>query len=141
MKKQLNSFCLEFDARSANESFARLAVAGFAAALDPEVEVIADLKTAVSEAVTNAIVHGYKNRGGKIWIRGSVDENRVLTLSIKDKGCGIEDVEKAKTPLFTTDESGERSGMGFAIMESFSDSLKVRSDVGKGTKVVLKKKL
>lgn len=136
---------IEFDARSVNEAFARSAVAAFAAQCDPSIAVIADIKTVVSEAVTNAIVHGYAGREDRsdcpIYINCSIRENGKLTIKIKDKGSGIEDVRAAMQPLYTTDTDGERSGMGFTIMESFTDGIKVRSKVGKGTVVVLEKRL
>lgn len=141
MKGYINRFSMDFEAKSANEGFARIAISGFASQLDPTIDVLADVKTAVSEAVTNSIVHAYKNMGGKIKLTASYDEKRVLTVIVKDKGCGIEDIEKALQPLYTTDKSGERSGMGFAIMESFMDSLKVSSKPGQGTRIVMKKKL
>ena len=139
--KIVNKFTMEIEAKSVNESFARVVTAGFTAALDPTIDVLADIKTAVSEAVTNCIVHAYKNAGGKIKISAWYDENRLLTISIKDRGCGIEDLKKAVEPLYTTDKSGERSGMGFAIMENFMDKLYVYSKVGVGTRVVMKKQL
>lgn len=139
--KAINKFTLEIEARSVNESFARIAAAGFIAALDPTMDELADIKTAVSEAVTNCIVHAYKNAGGKIKISAWYDEKKLLTISIKDRGCGIDDVKKALEPLYTTDKSGERSGMGFAIMENFMDKLYVYSKVGAGTRVVMKKQL
>lgn len=141
MKKIVNKFATVTEAKSANESFARQIVSAFASQLDPTVDALADIKTAVSEAVTNCIVHAYKNERGKIYISASYDEDRVFTVSVKDRGCGIEDVEKAIEPLYTTDSSGERSGMGFAIMASFMDKLTVKSKPGLGTKVVMKKKL
>lgn len=138
--KQINKFNLKIPSRSANESFARTAVATFAAQLDPTVEEISDIKTAVSEAVTNCIVHGYKNTIGNIYITGEILENGSIKIRIRDKGCGIENVKQAMEPLFTT-AGGERAGLGFAVMESFTDSLKVRSSVGKGTSVTMIKKL
>ncbi len=139
--KAINKFTLEIEARSVNESFARIVTAGFISALDPTIDDLADIKTAVSEAVTNCIVHAYKNAGGKIRISAWYDERKLLTITVKDRGCGIEDVNKAKEPLYTTDKSGERSGMGFAIMENFMDKLHVYSKVGAGTRVVMKKQL
>lgn len=138
--KAKNKFKMELDAKSANESFARLAVAGFASQLDPTVEFLADVKTAVSEAVTNCIVHAYKNCGGKIYLSAELYDDGIK-ITVRDKGCGIEDVEKALEPLYTTDQSGDRSGMGFAIMGSFTDKLKVYSKPGSGTRVVMRKKL
>lgn len=141
----INSMKTEFDGRSINEGFARTAVAAFAAQTDPSVAVIADLKTAVSEAVTNAIVHGYAgidDKGGcPIYIQCRLYENGKLVVKIRDKGKGIENVAEAMQPLFTTDEGGERSGMGFTIMESFTDKIRVKSKPMKGTTVVLEKRL
>ena len=123
-----------------DEGFARLAAAAFAAQLDPTLDELGDIKTAVSEAVTNAIVHAYPNQLGKIVMKLRLLENQTLELVIRDWGCGMEDVEQARQPLFTTGGE-ERSGMGFTIMESFMDSLKVRSVAGRGTTVVMKKKI
>ena len=130
-----------FDSDSRNESFARYAVTAFISRLDPDVSELADVRTAVSEAVTNAIIHGYRGRTGNVTVTVCIYADRSVKITVSDRGCGIADIEKAKLPLFTTDESGERGGMGFAIMESFSDSLKVRSKVGYGTAVTLTKKL
>ena len=127
-----NYAALEFPSRSANEGFARAAAACFAAQLDPTLEEINDIKTAVSEAVTNAIVHAYPDRLGK--------ELGILEIMVRDWGVGIADVEQARTPLFTTG-SEERSGMGFTIMESFMDVVKVRSTPGKGTQVTMRKRI
>ncbi len=135
-----NYIQLEFPSKSANESFARSAVACFAAQLDPTLDELGDIKTAVSEAVTNAIVHGYPDSIGVIAIRCKILEDNILDLVIKDRGCGIADVEAAKVPMFTTGGS-ERSGMGFTIMESFMSHLKVTSRVGKGTVVHMKRKI
>ncbi len=135
-----NEMSLIFDAISTNEGFARMAVAAFITYLNPTIEEIADVKTAVSEAVTNCIIHGYENRGGKIYIH-AVIENGVLALEIKDKGVGIEDVEKAMEPLYTSKPQLERSGMGFSFMEAFMDELEVESTPAKGTCVKMKKKL
>ena len=139
MKTQ-NQVTLEFPSRSANESFARTAAACFAAQLDPTLEEINDIKTAVSEAVTNAIVHGYPDRIGKIPLRLRILEENTLEILVRDKGVGIEDVARARTPMFTTG-SEDRAGMGFTIMESFMDSLKVRSTPGKGTGVTMRLKI
>lgn len=125
--------------RSANESFARVAVGAFIARFDPTLEELNDIKTAVSEAVTNCIVHAYKDTIGKIYITVSADGENVK-IRIRDYGCGIPDVGKAMEPLFTTGGE-ERAGLGFAVMESFTDKLKVRSTVGKGTTVTMQKKL
>ena len=139
MKKE-NYVSLEFPSRSANESFARAAAACFAAQMDPTLEEVNDVKTAVSEAVTNAIVHAYPDRIGKIVMRLALLEDHALEIVVKDWGVGIEDVEKAREPLFTTGNQ-ERAGMGFTIMESFMDTLKVRSVPGKGTTVTMRRKI
>ena len=139
MKKE-NYVSLEFPSRSANESFARAAAACFAAQLDPTLEEVNDVKTAVSEAVTNAIVHAYPDRIGKIVMRLALLEDHALEIVVKDWGVGIENVEKAREPLFTTGNQ-ERAGMGFTIMESFMDVLKVRSTPGKGTTVTMRRKI
>ena len=136
--KASNSMRLCFDSRSANESFARAAVSAFAAQLDPTVEEISDIKTAVSEAVTNCIVHAYRDMPGKIYITCEIYENGLFRTKIRDCGCGISDVKKAMEPLFTT-AGEERAGLGFAVMESFTDKLRVRSAFGKGTTVTLEK--
>lgn len=135
-----NHVSLEFPSRSANEGFARTAAACFAAQLDPTLEEINDVKTAVSEAVTNAIVHAYPDTLGKIAMKLRIREDHSLEIVIRDWGVGIGDVEQARTPLFTTG-GGDRSGMGFTIMESFMDSLKVRSTPGKGTTVTMRRKI
>ncbi len=137
--KATNSIRLSFLSRSANEGFARVAVAAFAAQLDPTVEEISEIKTAVSEAVTNCIVHGYADRLGQITIQGRLYEDGKLVLSIRDKGKGIENVEQAMEPLFTTGNEEERSGMGFTIMETFMDRVKVTSKPGIGTTVTFTK--
>ena len=135
-----NEFTLEFPSRSSNEAFARSAAACFAAQMDPTLNELEDIKTAVSEAVTNAIVHAYPDSIGKVLVKGRILQGGILELSIKDRGQGIPDVEQARQPLFTTGGE-ERSGMGFTIMESFMDKLTVRSAAGKGTTVVMRKKL
>ena len=141
MKQQPgNEVLLRFLSRSANEGFARTAAACFAAQLDPTLEEINDIKTAVSEAVTNCIVHAYPQCLGPVQMRLRLFEDRTVEIVVKDSGVGIEDVERARTPLFTTG-SEERSGMGFTIMESFMDQVKVRSRPGKGTTVVMRRKL
>ncbi len=136
----VNEFKMTLDSRSVNESFARTCVAAFVASLDPTLEEINDIKTAVSEAVTNSIVHGYKNSLGKIYITVKVKENSTVVISIKDKGAGIEDIKKAREPLFTTG-GADRAGLGFSVMESFTDKLTVRSVLGKGTTVTLYKRI
>ncbi len=133
-----NEFRLTVESRSVNESFVRGTVAAFMSQLDPTLEEIADIKTAVSEAVTNCIVHAYPNCVGKIYIHSSID-NDTIKVKIRDKGCGIDDIKQARTPLFTT-LGGERAGLGFAVMESFCDKIYVRSKPGKGTTVTLIKK-
>ena len=140
MKKTMNYITLEFLSRSSNEAFARTAVACFAAQMDPTLGELEDIKTAVSEAVTNAIVHGYPNVLGKVQVKAKICEGNVLEVSVKDRGRGIPDVEKARQPMFTTGGE-ERSGMGFTIMESFMDHIAVKSVPGKGTTVTLRKKL
>ena len=135
-------------AKSVNEGIARSVVGSFLAQLDPTVEDLSDLKCAVSEAVTNAVVHGYRRQneaGGendcRIALSVSILPDRVVRVTVRDKGCGIEDVERARAPLFTTDPAGERSGMGFSVMEAFTDRMSVRSRPGRGTKVTLYKKM
>ena len=139
----LNKIQIKLPALSVNESMARAAVAAFVSQLDPGVTEIADIKCAVSEAVTNAIVHGYRDAEatGSIAITVSILTGRAVKIEIKDKGCGIPDVGQARQPLYTTDAAGERSGMGFTVMESFTDALKVTSKVGQGTTVTMWKKL
>ena len=138
--KTENHVSLEFPSRSANEGFARTAAACFAAQLDPTLEEINDVKTAVSEAVTNAIVHAYPDTLGKIVLKLRLRDDHSLEIVVRDWGVGIADVEQARTPLFTTGNE-ERSGMGFTLMESFMDSLKVRSAPGKGTTVTMRRKI
>lgn len=138
--KKTNEFRLTIDSKSINEGFARVAVSAFVATLDPTLEELADLKTAVSEAVTNAIVHGYRDTCGKIYITTTIYDTSTVKITIRDKGCGIENVTEAMTPLFTTGE-GERAGLGFTVMESFCDKVRVRSLLGKGTSVTLIKKI
>ena len=135
-----NQVTLDFPSRSANEGFARAAAACFAAQLDPTLDEVNDIKTAVSEAVTNAIVHAYPDTIGRVTMKLRVREGRLLEIVVKDRGVGIADVERARTPLFTTGGE-ERSGMGFTIMESFMDTLKVRSAPGKGTTVTMRKRI
>ena len=137
--KAKNEFRMTVDSRSVNESFVRSAVAAFAAQLDPTVEEIADIKTAVSEAVTNCSVHAYKNCVGKIYIYAAIFDNSTIKVTVRDRGCGIEDIAQARTPLFST-LGGERAGLGFAVMESFTDKLTVRSKPGVGTSVTMIKK-
>lgn len=129
---------MEFLSRSNNESFARSAVSAFVAQLDPTIAEISDIKTAISEAVTNCIVHAYKNGIGKIYISAQIYDTGRIIVKIRDKGCGIENVKKAMEPLFTTGGS-ERAGLGFAVMQSFMDKIKVSSKIGKGTTITLEK--
>lgn len=135
-----NKFSMNVMAKSANEGFARACISAFAAQLDPTLEEINDIKTAVSEAVTNCIVHAYKEKIGKIYISGELCENNIIRIKIRDAGCGIENVEKAMEPLYTT-VGGERAGLGFAVMQSFMDTVRVRSVLGKGTTIVMTKKI
>ena len=140
MIRPINEMKLTLSSKSSNESFARVAAAAFVSQLDPTVEEIGDIKTAVSEAVTNCIVHAYKNIIGPIYITVGIYEDGRIRIKIRDKGCGIEDVKRAMEPLFTTGGE-ERAGLGFAVMHSFMDSVKVRSKVGKGTTIVMLKKI
>lgn len=136
-----NKMEIRFLSKSVNESFARVAVTSFAAQLDPTIDEITDIKTAISEAVTNAIVHGYQgNEDNMVEIRCKL-EGRELTVEVEDKGIGIEDIEKARQPLYTTNPDSERSGMGFTMMETFMDSLEIYSEKNNGTRVVMKKKI
>lgn len=135
-----NCIYVKLPAEGRNESLARTVVAAFAARLDPTVEQMNDIKTAVSEAVTNCVVHAYGEGDGEIEIRAEIT-GRILTVSIEDSGCGIEDVEQARQPFFTTATTEERSGMGFTVMEAFMDGCEVSSQVGRGTRVVLRKAL
>ena len=138
--KAIDQVTVTFTSRSANKGFARACAACFAAQLDPTLDEVADIKTAVSEAVTNAIVHAYPDRLGQIAMRLRLFDGGVLEIQVKDAGVGIPDVEQARTPLFTTGGE-ERSGMGFTIMESFMDGLKVRSQTGRGTAVTMRKRI
>ncbi len=135
-----NYMILEFPSRSANEAFARSAVACFAAQLDPTMEELGDIRTAVSEAVTNCIVHAYPQELGTVMLRCRILKDNVLDIVVKDKGVGIPDVEQARRPMYTTG-GAERSGMGFTIMESFMTSITVTSEPGKGTTVHMRRKL
>ena len=139
--KAINEMHLRFQSKSSNESFARVAVSSFISSLDPTIDEISEIKTAVSEAVTNCIVHGYRNTLGTVYINVRIYENGKIIMVIKDKGCGIEDVETAMQPLYTSDNSGERAGMGFTIMQSFMNKFRVRTRTGKGTTVILEKTL
>ena len=135
-----NYIKLEFPSKSVNEGYARSAVAAFAAQLDPTMEELGDIRTAVSEAVTNAIVHAYPDSIGTIWLKARIVDDDLLEITVRDKGRGIPDVDQAMQPLFTTGGE-ERSGMGFTIMESFTDRLKVRSSPGKGTAVPMTRRI
>lgn len=137
---EINQMSLKFQSRSNNEAFARQAVAAFAAQLDPTIEEINDIKTAVSEAVTNCIVHAYRDESGYITIAARLFDNGDIQITVRDKGCGIADVQRARQPMFTTGDAG-RSGMGFTIMESFMDRLRVRSREGIGTQVTMTKRI
>lgn len=143
MKKIVNELKLRLPAVSENESVCRSLVSAFAATQDPTVEELADLRCAVSEAVTNAIVHGYRDlpagETGYLYISVRLYDNREISVSVSDNGCGIPDIKRAREPFFTTGKEGERCGMGFLVMESFTDELSVKSKVGKGTTVLMRK--
>lgn len=139
--KTENEMKISFISKSENEGFARTAVSAFAALCDPCVEDIADIRTAVSEAVTNCIVHAYRGTQGIVEITARILSGNELYIRIKDKGCGIADVKQAMEPLYTSAPFEERAGLGFAVMESFMDSLSVRGEVGKGTVVTMRKKI
>ena len=139
-KENYNEMRLEFKSKSINESFARITVAAFVSQLDPTIEELSDIKTAVSEAVTNSIIHGYKDSDGTVKINSKIKDNNVL-IEIIDNGQGIENVEEARKPLYTSKEGEERSGMGFTIMESFMDSVEIESVLGVGTKVSMEKEI
>ena len=139
--KTINEIKIVVPSYSVNESIVRSIVAAFCAQANPDAIDIADIKCAVSEAITNCIVHGYKGTKGSIYLSAKLSEGDLIKIQIKDKGCGIADVKQARQPLFTTDPENERSGMGFTVMESFMDKLSVRSSVGKGTTVTLVKRL
>ena len=138
--KPVNEMKFEFISKSSNESFARATVSAFVAQLDPTISELADIKTAVSEAVTNCIVHAYKQNMGIIYISVQIFENGKIVIKIRDKGCGIEDVNQAMEPMFTTG-GDERAGLGFAVMQSFMDKIKVTSKTGKGTSITLEKNI
>lgn len=144
-KKIVNSFKLSVPALSRNEAYCRSAAVAFAAQCDPTVEELADIKTVISEAVTNCIVHAYRECNDKsdrtVYITGTLYEDNTFRFTIKDKGCGIPDIKMAMEPLFTTDPENERSGMGMPIMKTFSDSFKIKSTVNKGTTVIFTKKV
>ncbi len=138
--KKINQLKMVFDSCSVNESFSRVAVGAFSSQLDMTIDELGDIKTVVSEAVTNCIVHAYRNTIGNIYITCTVFEEGVIRISVRDRGCGIEDVKKAMEPLYTS-LGGDRSGLGFSVMESFSDKLRVRSKAGVGTTVTIEKKI
>ena len=141
-KTRWNTMTLEFESYPCNESFARVSAAAFLAQLNPTVEEVADVKTAISEAITNAMIHGYQKKTGKIRMKCVLDrQEKEFQVTVKDTGVGIEDVEKAMEPMFTTCPELERSGMGFSFMEAFMDDLEVRSQPGWGTEVVMKRKI
>lgn len=139
--KTTNQMRLSFPSKSCNEAFARGAISSFITPLDPTINELNDLKTAVSEAVTNCIVHGYRRKSGTIYIYASVKDDNTVTVKIRDKGVGIEDINKAMEPLFTTAPEEERAGLGFAVMQSFCDKVKVKSEPQKGTTVTLIKRI
>lgn len=136
-----NYMKLEFPSRSANEGFARASVACFAAQLDPTLDEMNDIKTAVSEAVTNCIVHAYPDKIGPITMTAAIYEGGIVRITITDRGVGIPDIAKAMEPMFTTGDAEERAGLGFAVMQSFMDKVKVSSTPGRGTRVTLTKRL
>lgn len=140
MKKPINDFRMNIASKSVNEGFLRAVISAFSALCDPTIEEINDVKTAVSEAVTNAIVHGYREKQGRIYIDAAIFSDNTVRIKIRDKGEGIEDVKKAMEPLFTT-AGDDRSGLGFTVMESFCDKVRVKSEKGKGTTVTLTKKI
>ena len=140
-RKTVNEMKIKFPSLSENERLARSAISGFVALKNPQIDELSDIKTAVSEAVTNSIVHGYRNTLGEIEMTAKIFDDNTVYIRIKDKGVGIEDLKQAMTPLFTTLAQEERSGLGFSVMESFSDSVRVSSKKGAGTTVVLTKRL
>ncbi len=144
MKKIVNEMKLRLPARSVNEAVARSCISSFVAEANPTVEELCDLRCALSEAVTNVIVHAYRDRTGEncyVYISVRLYDNREVSVEVVDNGCGIEDIEKARMPMFTTGDPSERCGMGFLVMDNFTDSLSVTSMVGKGTRVLMRKKL
>ncbi len=136
-RNKINEVKIVFDSKSENESLARYICAAFCANFNPTVEALADIKCTVSEAVTNCVVHAYKDNIGKIYLTLKAYDDMTVSVTVRDRGCGIEDIERAREPLFTTDAAGERSGMGFPIMESLSDRFKVVSKRGAGTIVTM----
>ncbi len=143
MEKTAQQVKLEFDGISENEEFARVAAAVFMSRLNPTLEEVEDVRTAVSEAVTNAVIHGYGGKGGRVTMELTAKEGEEpeLWVSVRDEGVGIRDIQKAMEPMYTTDPSGERSGMGFSFMEAFMDQVRVESKEGAGTLVVMRKKI
>ena len=141
MKTPINEIKLKLPALSVNEGACRAMIAAFCAQADPNIEELADIKCAVSEAVTNCIVHAYGGRGGTVYITVGIYEGRLIRVDIRDRGCGISNVKEAMQPLFTTDQTGERSGMGFSVMESFMSRLQVSSAPARGTRVTMWKQL
>ena len=139
--KAINSMKLQFEGRSVNEAFSRTTVAAFVARLDPTVEELSDIKTAVSEAVTNCIVHAYRDKLGVVYISASIMPQSRIVIKIRDKGCGIPDIPKAMEPLYTSAPEEERAGLGFAVMQSLMDKVKVVSKEGKGTTVTLERRI
>lgn len=137
----VNEMSISFPSKSFNESFARVSVSAFASQVDPTVDELTDIKTAVSEAVTNCIVHGYADTIGKVYIYAGLTDKGVLRVRVKDAGIGIADIEKAMEPMYTSSTNGERAGLGFAVMQMFMDKVRVRSTPGKGTTVYMEKKL
>jgi len=131
-----NNFRISFPSKSVNESFARMTVAAFCMQFDPTIDQLNDIKTAVSEAVTNCVVHAYPDCIGTVYITATI-KNNVLTITVRDKGVGINDIQQAMAPMYTSDAAGERAGLGFAVMQAFMDKVKVYSKPGKGTKVVM----
>lgn len=140
-KKLLNRMSIEVESLSVNESFCRGAVTSFISQLDPTLDEISDIRTAVSEAVTNCVVHAYRETTGTIYISVKYYDDRGVRITVKDKGCGIDNIPRAMEPLYTTDPNGERGGMGFAIMDNFCDKLSVSSKIGAGTTVTMVKQL
>ena len=135
-----NYFKISFPSRSVNEAFARMTIASFCMQFDPTIEQLNDIKTAVSEAVTNCVVHAYPDNVGTVYITAKL-KNNILTVTVKDKGVGISDIQQAMQPMFTTDAKTERAGLGFAVMQTFMDKIKVASTVDKGTRVVVTKNI
>lgn len=137
----INEMDIKLPSYSINEGFARSLISAFICPLDPTIEELTDIKTAVSEAVTNCIVHAYPNSIGIIYIKAKLYKNGLITIKIRDKGCGMDDVNKAMEPLYTTSNSGERAGLGFAVMQSFMDKIKVTSRVDYGTTIIMYKRI